>query len=107
MTRLDVFFGGMYLLFFATFLFPLAPWLAKRPRGAWLICCAAVAALVLLFPALFWWGCGWSNCGQGAIAIFMLAPVWLVFTVITPLSAWAAARKLARTATSDPPRSVP
>ncbi|MEH2498096.1 hypothetical protein V1294_004575 [Bradyrhizobium sp. AZCC 1678] len=56
MTPLDVFGGAMYLLFFAPFLFPLAPWFAKRPRGAWLVCCAAVSVLVLLFPAMFWWG---------------------------------------------------
>lgn len=92
MTRLDVFGGVMYLLFFAPFLFPLAPWFAKRPRGAWLVCCAAVSVLVLLFPAMFWWGCDWSNCGQGAVAILVIAPVWLIFAVITPLSAWAAAR---------------
>ena len=107
MTRLDVFVGVMYFLLFASLLVPLAPWLAKRPRGAWLLCCAAVCVLGLLFPALFWWTCGWSNCGQGAVGIFMLAPVWLLCAVITPLSAWAAARKLARTATSDPRRSVP
>src|SRR5437763_806362 len=74
MTPLDVFGGVMYLLFFAPFLFPLAPWFAKRPRGAWLVCCAAVSVLVLLFPTMFWWGCDWSNCGQGAVAIFILAP---------------------------------
>ena len=51
--------------------------------------------------------CDWSNCGQGAVAIFIVAPVWLLFAVITALAAWAAARKLARTPTSDPPRSVP
>lgn len=107
MTRLDVFLGLMYLLLFASFLFPLAPWFAKSPRGAWLVCCAAVSVLVLLFPAMFWWGCDWSNCGQGAVIIFIVAPFWLFFAVITPLSAWAAARKLARTPTSDPPRSVP
>ena len=44
MTPLDVFGGVMYLLFFAPFLFPLAPWFAKSPRGAWLVCCAAVSA---------------------------------------------------------------
>lgn len=104
MTRLDVFGGAMYLLFFAAFLFPLAPWFAKRPRGAWLVCGAAVSVLVLLFPAMFWSVCVWSNCGQGAVGIFILAPVWLLFAVITPLSAWAAARKLARTpaATEEP-----
>ena len=94
MTPLDVFGGVMYLLFFAPFLFPLAPWFAKRPRGAWLVCCAAVSVLVLLFPAMFWWGCDWSNCGQGAVAIFTFAPVWLLFAVITPLSAWAAVANL-------------
>ena len=102
MTPLDVFGGVMNLLFFVPFLFPLAPWLAKRPRGAWRVCFGAVSVLVLLFPAIFWWGCDWSNCGQGAVAIFILAPVWLLVAVITPFSTWAAARKLARTA-SDPP----
>ena len=48
MIRLDVFGGVMYLLFFAPFLFPLAPWFAKRPRGAWRVCYGAVAVLVLL-----------------------------------------------------------
>ena len=103
----------MNLLFFVPFLFPLAPWLAKRPRGAWRVCFGAVSVLVLLFPAIFSWGCDWSNCGQGAVAIFILAPVWLLFAVITPsvtrglaFSTWAAARKLARTA-SDPPGPLP
>jgi hypothetical protein len=32
MTPLDVFGGVKYLLFFAPFLFPLAPWFAKTPR---------------------------------------------------------------------------
>ena len=107
MTRFDVFGGVMYVLFFAPFVFPLAPWFAKTPRGTWLVCCAAVAVLVLLFPAMFWWGCDWANCGQGAFIIIFLAPVWLVFAVLTPLSAWAAARRFARTPTPDPPRSVP
>src|SRR3954465_4846610 len=78
----------MYLLFFAPFLFLLAPWFAKTPRGAWRVCYGAVTALVLLFPAIFWWGCDWSNCGQGAVAIFVLAPVWLLFAVITPFPTW-------------------
>ena len=107
MTPLDVFGGVMYFLYLAPFLFPLAPWFAKTPRGAWLVCGAAVSVLVLLFPAMFSWSCDWSSCGQGAIAIFMLAPIWLFFAVITPLSAWAAALKLARTPRSDLRRSVP
>ena len=73
MTPHDVFEGVMYFLCFAPFLFPLAPWFAKSPRGVWLICCAAVFVLVLLFPAMFSWGCEWSNCGQGAVAIFIVA----------------------------------
>jgi hypothetical protein len=106
MTPLDIFGGVMYLLFFAPFLFPLAPWFAKSPRGAWRVCYGAVSVVVLLFPAIFWWGCDWSNCGRGAVAIFILAPVWLLFAVITPFSTWAAAHKLARTA-SDPPGPLP
>jgi membrane protein implicated in regulation of membrane protease activity len=97
----------MYFLFLAPFLFPLAPWFAKTPRGAWLVCGAVVSVLALLFPAMFSWGCKWSSCGQGAIAIFMLAPIWLFFAVITTLSAWAAAGKRARTLRSDPHQSVP
>jgi hypothetical protein len=106
MTRLDLF--GAFLSFFlvAPLLLPLAPWLAKRPRGAWLIGCAVVAVLVLLFPAMFDWGCGWMNCGQGAIALFYLVPLWLLCAVITLLSARAAARKRAGTPPSAPPRSV-
>ena len=46
------------------------------------------------FPGHFWWGCDWSSCGQGALAIFIIALVWLLFAVITPFSAWAAADKL-------------
>src|SRR5262245_2703777 len=107
MTPLDVFGGLMSVLFFAPILFPLPPCFAKTRRGAWLGCRAAVSVLLLLFPAMFWWGCDWANCGQGAVAIFMLAPVWLVFAVITPFSAWAAARRFARTPTSAPSRSVP
>jgi hypothetical protein len=106
MTPLDVFGGVMNLLFFVPFLFPLAPWLAKRPRGAWRVCFGAVSVLVLLFPVIFSWGCDWSNCGQGAVAIFILAPVWLLFAVITPFSTWAAARKLASAASAATPRAT-
>jgi len=102
MTPLDVFGGVMYLLFFAPFLFPLAPWFAKRPRGAWRVCYGAVSVLVLLFGG----GCDWSNCGQGAVAIFILAPLWLLFAVITPFSTWAVARKLARSPSDPPVRSM-
>src|SRR5215213_953844 len=70
MTRLDLFGGFLSFFLVAPFLVPLAPRLAKRPRGAWLVCCAVVAVLLLLFPAMFWWGCGWMDCGQGALALF-------------------------------------
>jgi hypothetical protein len=105
-SRLDLFGYFMYLVFFSSFLIPLTPWLAKRPRGAWLACFAAVTILVAVFPVLFWWGCGWSNCGQGAIALFFLVPLWLLSAVITLLSTWAAVRRLARRPTADPLRSA-
>ena len=104
MHPIDVFIVVMYVLLFASLLVPLAPRLAKSPRGAWLVCFAAVAVLGLVFPAIFWWTCEWSNCGQGAVGIFLVAPVWILSAVVTPLSAWAAARKLARTPASHPPR---
>jgi Cu/Ag efflux pump CusA len=75
--------------------FPTVPWfLGARwgARGVWL---GTFSVVVLLgfFPMLFWVGCG--ACGQGAIAIFMLGPIWICSALLTVTSAGLAHYKLA------------
>jgi hypothetical protein len=64
-------------------------------RGVWLGTGLVVAVLCLLTP-LFFAACEAVNCGQGAIAIFMLGPVWIVSGLLTVTSAALAHYKFAR-----------
>ena len=85
------------LLAVLSFGFPAVPWLfgARRgARGVWLGTGLAVVILLCLFPILFWVGCG--ACGQGALAIFVLMPIWIASALFTVASAAFAYFKFAR-----------
>ena len=87
----------MTLLVILSFGFPAMPWfLGARwgSRGVWLSTGFAVVILLCLFPILFWVACG--ACGQGAIAIFMLVPIWIVSALFTVTFAAFAHQKFAR-----------
>lgn len=77
--------------------FPVAPWIcgARRGlRGVWFSTALALVSLLGCFPILFYVACG--ACGQGAIAIFLLGPIWLVSAVLTVASAALAHFRFAR-----------
>jgi hypothetical protein len=79
----------MYLMLILPLGFPVVPWLFRARwglRGIW-ISTGLVLAILSLFPFLFFSACVAANCGQGAIAIFMLGPVWIVSAVFTVVSA--------------------
>jgi hypothetical protein len=79
----------MYPMLFLPLGFPVVPWLFRARwgrRGIWLST-AVVLVTLGLFPFLFFEACGAVNCGQGAIAIFMLGPIWIVSAVFTVVSA--------------------
>ena len=87
----------MTLLAVLSFGFPAVPWLFGarwRTKGVWLSTGLAVVTLLGLFPVLFDVACG--ACGQGAIAIFVLGPIWIVAAVLTIASAALAHFKFAR-----------
>lgn len=77
--------------------FPVVPWLFG-PRwgrkGVWVGTASAVVILLCLFPVVFWTGCG--DCGQGAIAIFVLVPIWMASALLTVASAAVAHFKFVR-----------
>jgi hypothetical protein len=75
--------------------FPPIPWFGARwgARGVWLSTGLAVVILLGLFPILFWVACG--ACGPGALAIFMLGPIWIVAALLTIMSAALAHYKIA------------
>lgn len=54
----------------------------------------AVVILLCLFPIVFWFGCG--ACGQGALAIFVLVPIWIASALFTIASAAVAHFKFVR-----------
>lgn len=86
----------MYAMLFLPMGFPVVPWLFRARsglRGIWISTGFCLAALAL-FPFLFFSGCVAVNCGQGAIAIFILGPVWIGSAVITVASAVLAAYSL-------------
>jgi hypothetical protein len=86
----------MYLLLFLPMGFPVVPWLFRTRsgrRGIW-ISTALVLVTLCLFPFLFFEACVAVNCGQGAIAIFSLGPVWIVSAVFTVVSAALASYSL-------------
>ena len=87
----------MTLLVILSFGFPAVPWfLGARwgSRGVWLSTGFAVVILLCFFPILFEVACG--ACGQGAIAIFMLGPIWIASALLTVTSAAFAYYKFAR-----------
>jgi len=87
----------MTLLVILSFGFPAVPWfLGARwgSRGVWLSTGFAVVILLGLFPILFWVACG--ACGQGAIAILVLGPIWIASALLTVTSAAFAYYKFAR-----------
>jgi len=86
------------LLAALSFGFPAVPWLFGArwgARGVWLGTGFSVVILLCLFPVLFGVGCG--DCGQGAIAIFVLVPIWIAAALLTVASAAFAHFKFART----------
>jgi hypothetical protein len=79
----------MYVLLFLPMGFPVVPWLFRARsglRGIW-ISTGLVLVTLCLFPFLFLEACVAVNCGQGAIAIFMLGPVWIASALFTVASA--------------------
>ncbi|MET0674816.1 MAG: hypothetical protein ABW175_03360 [Bradyrhizobium sp.] len=77
--------------------FPAIPWLFGARwgrRGVWLGTALAVVTLIVIFPILFSLACG--ACGQGAIAIFVLGPIWIVAALLTVISAAFAHYKFKR-----------
>jgi hypothetical protein len=77
--------------------FPAIPWLFGSrwgARGVGISTGWAVVILVVVFPVLFWVACG--ACGQGAIAIFLLGPIWVVSAFLTIISAAFAYYKFVR-----------
>ena len=87
----------MTLLVILSFGFPAMPWFFGArwgARGVWLSTGFAAVILLCFFPILFWVACG--ACGQGAIAIFVLGPIWIVSALLTVTSAALAYYKFAR-----------
>jgi hypothetical protein len=87
----------MTLLIILSFPFPAIPWLFGMRwglRGVWFSTGAAVVTLLCFFPILFWVACG--ACGQGALAIFVLGPIWIVSALLTVTSAMFAHYKFSR-----------
>jgi hypothetical protein len=78
--------------------FPAVPWfLGARwgRRGIWLST-GFVVVILCFFPLLFSEACIASNCGQGAIGIFVLGPIWIVSALLTVTSAALAHYKFVR-----------
>ena len=75
----------MYALHFVPVAFPVVPWLFRARFGRWGIWLSTGFVLVTLalLPFLFFEACAAVNCGQGAIAIFSLGPIWIASAVAT------------------------
>jgi len=87
----------MNILVVLSFGFPAMPWFSGArwgARGVWLSTGFAVVILLGFFPILFWVSCG--ACGQGAIAIFVLGPIWIASALLTVTSATFAHYRFAR-----------
>ena len=79
----------IYLMLFVSLGFPAVPWLFRARwgrRGIW-ISTGFVLLALCLFPFLFFVACVAANCGQGAIAIFTLGPIWTASAVLTVMCA--------------------
>jgi hypothetical protein len=88
----------MYAMIILPLALPAVPWfLGARwgRRGIWLTT-GLVLVILCFFPLLFSTVCVAMNCGQGAIAIFMLGPIWIGSALLTLTSAAFAHYKLAR-----------
>jgi hypothetical protein len=89
----------MNLMVILSFGFPAVPWFFGARwgrRGIWLSTGFAVVVILCFFPLLFFAACDVSNCGQGAIAIFVLGPIWIGSALLTVTSAAFAYYKLVR-----------
>jgi len=64
-------------------------------RGVWLSTGFAVVTLCF-FPTLFEVACVAYACGQGALGIFVLVPIWMLAALLTIISATFAYYKFAR-----------
>ena len=81
-----------------SFGFPAMPWLCGArwgARGFW-ISTGCVLVILACFPVLFSEACVAYNCGQGAIAIFVLGPIWFGSALLTVASATLAYLKFKR-----------
>ena len=88
----------MTLLVILSFGFPAVPWFFGARwgrRGIWLST-GLVVVILCLFTPLFFAACAASNCGQGAIAIFVLGPIWIASALLTVTSAAFAYYRFAR-----------
>jgi hypothetical protein len=86
----------MTLLVILSFAFPAMPWFFGAGWGAKGVCLSTGCAVVILlcfFPILFGIACG--ACGQGAIAILVLGPIWIFSALLTVISAAFAYYKFA------------
>jgi len=87
----------MHLTVILSLGFPAVPWLFGARwgrRGVWLST-GLVVVILCLFTPLFFAACVAANCGQGAIAIFVLGPIWIGSAVLTVTSAALAHYKFA------------
>jgi Na+/melibiose symporter-like transporter len=75
----------MYAMLFVPLGFPVVPWLFCRRFGRreiWLST-AVMVTILLCLPLIFWEACGLYNCGQGAVALLMLVPIWMFVGLAT------------------------
>lgn len=93
----------MYVMHFVPLGFPVVPWLFRTRSGRWGIWLSTgfVILTLILFPFLFFSACAAVNCGQGAIAIFMLGPIWIASAVFTVASAALASYGLRQSGRRD------
>ena len=78
--------------------FPAVPWFFGArwgSRGVWLGT-GFVVVILCFFRLLFSAACIALNCGQGAIALFLLVPIWIVSALFTVTFAAFAHYKFAR-----------
>jgi hypothetical protein len=88
----------MNLTVILSFGFPAVPWFTGARwgrRGIWLGT-GCVVVILCLFTPLFFAACVAANCGQGAIAIFVLGPIWIGSGLFTLISAAFAYYKFVR-----------
>jgi len=79
----------IYLTLFLSLGFPTVPWFFGARwgrRGVW-FSTGLVVVILCLFAPLFFAACVAANCGQGAIAIFVLGPIWIISAILTVTSA--------------------